>query len=414
MANIGDRLKRTWNAFMGRDPTIHYDYGMGSGYRPDRVRLASVNARSIVTSIYNKIAVDCSQIDIRHVRLDAEYDRYQETIKSTLNTCLSINANIDQTGRQLIQDAIMSMFDEGCVAIVPVETIDDPYNTDNYKIIQLRTGKIKEWFPQHVKVEVYNELRGIKQDITISKSMVAIIENPFYATMNEPNSTLQRLIRILNQIDRTNEQNSSGKLDLIIQLPYVVKSEAKREQANVRRKEIEAQLTGSKYGIAYTDGTERITQLNRPVENNLWSQATDLTTQLYNQLGLSETVFNGTADEKSLLDYYNRTIEPILTAITEEMERKWLSKTARTQHQAIRFFRDPFKLVPINSMAEIADKFTRNEIMTSNEIRSVVGMKPSSDPSADKLVNSNLNHPAQEGQQLSPQNETDEIQNEQE
>lgn len=393
MPTLGERVKRSWNAFMGRDPTVYrYDSGFGSNYRPDRMRFKSNNSRSIVTSIYNRIAVDCAQIDIRHIRLDPKYERYKETIKSPLNECLSLNANLDQTGRALIQDAVMSMFDEGCIALVPTDTSDNPELTDSYDIYKIRVGKIKEWYPSSVKVEVYNENTGQKQDVIMLKRNVAIVENPFYAIMNEPNSTLQRLIRVLNQIDRTNEQNSAGKLDLIIQLPYVIKSEAKREQANARRKEIEAQLTGSQYGIAYTDGTERITQLNRSVENNLWSQAKDLTSQLYNQLGLTEAIFNGTASAEVLLDYYNRTIEPILAALINEMERKWLSKTARTQLQAIRFFRDPFRLVPVSQIAEIADKFTRNEIMTSNEIRAVIGMTPSEDPKADQLVNSNLNH----------------------
>lgn len=396
MASLGERVRRSWNAFLGKEPAFRYDTAFGTSQRPDRMRFTTTNSRSIVSSIYNRIAVDCSQIDIRHVRLDEEYGRYKETINSSLNECLSLNANLDQTGRALIQDVVMSMFDEGCVAIVPTITSEDPALTDSYSIYSLRTGRIKEWYPSSVKVEVYNESTGNKQDLVMLKRTIAIIENPFYSVMNEPNSTLQRLVRILNQIDRTNEQNSAGKLDLIIQLPYIVKSETKRAQANERRKEIEAQLTGSQYGIAYADGTERITQLNRPVENNLWAQAQDLTTQLYNQLGLTENIFNGSADEKTLLDYYNRTIEPIISAITLEMTRKWLSKTARTQNQSIAFFRDPFKLVPINNIAEIADKFTRNEILTSNEIRSIIGAKPSSDPKADKLINSNLNQSSEE------------------
>lgn len=413
MSSFGERMKRTWNAFMGRDPTFSYNMSFGSSQRPDRNRFRTTNIRSIVTSIYNRIAVDCAQIEIRHVRLDKEFRRYKETIESSLNECLSLNANIDQTGRALIQDAVMSMFDEGVIAIVPTDTIGDPNITDSYQIESLRVAKIKEWFPDSVKVELYNEKTARKQDVMLDKSFIAIVENPFYAIMNEPNSTLQRLIRILNQIDRTNEQNSSGKLDLIIQLPYAVHSDLKREQANKRRKEVEAQLVGSQYGIAYTDGTERITQLNRPVENNLWAQAKDLTVDLYNQLGLTDAVFNGTADERAMLDYYNRTIEPILSAITTEMERKWLSRTARTQLQAIRFFRDPFKLVPVNDIAEIADKFTRNEIMTSNEIRSVIGMKPSADPKADQLLNSNLNHTPEEIQksgavQEQPENDSEE------
>lgn len=415
MPKLVERIRHSWNAFLGREPTIQYDYNAFiSSQRPDRMHFTNANARSIVTSIYNRIAVDCAQIDIRHVRLDSEHERYKETIKSSLNRCLSLTANLDQTGRALIQDAVMSMFDEGCVALVPTHTTANPATTDSYDIGEIRTGRIKEWYPKAVKIEVYNEDTGKKQDIVMLKRNVAIIENPFYAVMNEPNSTLQRLLRILNQIDRTNEQNSAGKLDLIIQLPYLVKTDAKREQANIRRKEIEAQLTGSQYGIAYIDGTERVTQLNRSLENNLWSQAVDLTNQLYNQLGLTEAIFNGTADEKTQLNYYSGTIEPILSAITLEMERKWLSQTARTQYQAIRFFRDPFKLVPVNEIAEIADKFTRNEIMTSNEIRSVIGLKPASDPKADQLINSNLNHSpeelgdvSQEGDQAVPESEED-------
>lgn len=397
MPNLVERIKHSWNAFLGREPATQYDYTtFGSSYRPDRMRFTSTNARSIVTSIYNRIAVDCAQIEIRHVRLDSEHERYKETIKSSLNNCLNFSANLDQTGRALIQDAVMSMFDEGCVALVPTHTTVNPATTDSYEIGEIRTGRIKEWYPKSVKIEVYNEDAGKKQDIVMLKRNVVIIENPFYAVMNEPNSTLQRLLRILNQIDRTNEQNSAGKLDLIIQLPYLVKTDAKREQANIRRKEIEAQLTGSQYGIAYIDGTEHVTQLNRSLENNLWSQAVDLTNQLYNQLGLTEAIFNGTADEKTQLNYYSGTIEPILSAITNEIERKWLSRTARTQLQAIRFFRDPFKLVPVNEIAEIADKFTRNEIMTSNEIRAVIGLKPANDPKADQLINSNLNHSPEE------------------
>lgn len=399
MPTLGERVKRSWNAFFGRDPTYRYDYGFGSAYRPDRMRFRTTNTRSIVTSIYNRIAVDCSQIDIRHVRLDPDYNRYKETIDSSLNECLTLNANIDQTGRALIQDAVLSMFDEGCVALVPTDTSANPEHTESYDILEIRTGKIKEWYPTSVKVEVYNEQTGQKQDVVMLKRNVAIIENPFYATVNEPNSVLQRLIRILNQIDRTNEQNSSGKLDLIIQLPYLVKSEGRRKQANDRRKEIEAQLTGSQLGIAYIDGTEHITQLNRAIENNLWDQSKDLTAQLYNQLGLTEGILNGTASAEQLLDYYNRTIEPILFAIVSEMERKWLSKTARTQLQAIRFFRDPFKLVPVNQLAEIIDKFTRNEVMATNEFRSIIGLRPSSDPKADKLINSNLNHTPEEIQE---------------
>lgn len=413
MPNIGERLKRSWNAFLGRDPTVirdSYGYAGFSSYRPDRMQFTRANARSIVTSIYNRIAVDCSQIDIRHVRLSERFGNYKETINSSLNYCLSQSSNIDQTGRSLIEDAVMSMFDEGVVAIVPTDTTDSaPYSSESYTIDAIRVGRIKEWFPNAVLVEVYNDLDGKKYDLKLSKQYVAIVENPFYATMNEPNSTAQRLIRVLNQLDRTNEQNSAGKLDLIIQLPYVVKSEAQRETANRRKKDIEDQLTGSQYGIAYIDGTEHVTQLNRAVENNLWSQAKDLTAELYNQLGLTEAIFNGTADDATMLNYYNRTIAPILTSITEEMERKWLSKTAISQCQAIRFFRNPFKLVPVNDLAEIADKFTRNEIMTSNEIRAIIGLKPADDPRADQLINSNLNHTDEE-LQIAEQNNQDEVQ----
>ena len=389
MPSIGERFKRSWNAFMGRDPTPRrYDY-YSTATRPDRMVLSGTNAKSIVASIYNKIAVDCAQIDIRHVRLNERFGAYKETLNTTLNECLSLNANIDQTGKALIQDAVMSMFDEGCVAIVPTTTSADPRITEDYKIGSLRVGRIVQWYPRSVRVELYNEFTGRKQEVEFLKKNVAIVENPFYATMNEPNSVLQRLKRLLVQIDRTNEQNSSDKIDLIIQLPYQTKSQVKQEQASRRLQDIENQLTGSKYGIAYIDATERITQLNRSLENNLWSQAKDLTDQLYNELGLTAAVFNGTASDKEMLNYYNRTIEPILTAITMEMERKWLSRTARTQLQAIRFFRDPFKLVPVNDLAEVADKFTRNEIMTSNEFRAVIGMKPSKDKGADQLVNSN-------------------------
>ena len=401
MPSFGERVKRSWNAFMGRDPT-YGQLGVGYGRRPDRLVLSTLNARTIVNMIYNRIAVDCAQVDIRHVRLDPDKGTYKETISSTLNDCLHLSANLDQTGRALIQDVVMSMFDEGCVAIVPVETISDPSVTDSYKITSIRVGEIKEWYPSYVRLIVYNEWTGQKQLILMPKKDVAIIENPFYTIMNEPNSTLQRLLRVLNQIDRTNEQNSSGKMDLIIQLPYPIKSPSKREQAELRRKDLEGQLTGSQLGVGYIDATERITQLNRAVENNLWSQAKDLTNQLFNELGLTEGIFNGTADEKTKLDYYNRTVEPIIAAITIEMERKWLSLTARSQGQAIRYFRDPFKLVPVGELAEVGDKFTRNEIMTSNEIRAIIGLIPSTEPKADRLTNSNL---YQKSSESSPVNE---------
>lgn len=384
-----DRLRHGWNAFMNRDPTYRQDLGPSYYYRPDRPRFTRGNERSIVTSVYNRIALDVSAISIQHVRLD-ENGRFLSTIDSDLNKCLTLDANIDQTGRAFLQDAVMSMLDEGCVALVPVETDVDPNDTDSYKIFSIRTGKIVEWRPQHVKVRVYDERTGRKEDITISKSSVAIVENPLYAVINEPNSTMQRLIRKLSLLDVTDEQTASGKLDLIIQLPYIIKTEARRQQAEQRRKDIEMQLAGSKYGIAYTDGTEHITQLNRSVENNLMKQVEYLTSMLYSQLGITQTILDGTADEKTMINYYTRTIEPIVSAIVDEMKRKFLTKTARSQRQSIEFFRDPFKLVPVNDIAEIADKFTRNEILTSNEIRQIVGMKPSNDPKADELINSNI------------------------
>lgn len=366
------------------------DFGMSSYYRPDRPRFTRGNEQSIVTSVYNRIALDVASVAIRHVRLD-ENDRYLEDIDSGLNSCLSLEANVDQTGRALIQDLVMSMFDEGCVALVPVDTDEDPENTDSYKIESMRTGKIIEWKPRHVRVRLYNDRTGMKEEVWLRKDKIAIIENPLYAVINEPNSTMQRLIRKLNLLDVVDEQSSSGKLDLIIQLPYVIKTEARRQQAENRRKDIENQLAGSKYGIAYTDGTERITQLNRSVENNLMKQIEYLTSMLYSQLGITTTILDGTADEQTMLNYNNRTIEPILSAIVDEMKRKFLTKTARSQRQSIAFFRDPFCLVPVNNLAEIADKFTRNEIMTSNEFRQIVGMKPSKDPRADELRNKNLN-----------------------
>ena len=393
--SFGTRLKHAWNAFLNKDPTPNFSYrdsGMSYSYRPDRPRLHRGNERTIVTSVYNRVAMDVAAVDIKHVRLD-ENDRYIETVESGLNECLSIEANIDQTGRAFIQDVVMSMFDEGVVAIVPVDTSLNPKNTGSYEINSMRTGKILEWYPQHVKVRVYNDKTGKKEDIVLPKNMVGIVENPLYAVINEPNSTMQRLIRKLSLLDTVDEQSSAGKLDLIIQLPYVIKSQARREQAEERRNQIEEQLAGSKYGIAYTDGTERITQLNRPIENNLLKQIEYLTTLLYSQLGITQTVMDGTADEKTMLNYYNRTIEPILAAITDEMKRKFLTKTARSRNQSIEFFRDPFKLVPVNEIAQIADTFTRNEIMTSNEIRQVIGMKPSDDPKADQLVNSNIAQP---------------------
>lgn len=399
-----DRLKNAWNAFMNRDPPYEYrDIGVVSNYRPDRIRLTRGNERSLVTAIYNRIAVDCAQVTIEHARLD-ENGRYIEPIKSGLNYCLNTEANVDQTGRALMQDVVMSMFDEGCVAIVPVDTTFNPNVTDAYDIKTLRAGKIVQWYPNHVRVRVYNERNGEFEEVTLLKSMTSIVENPLYSIMNEPNSTLQRLIRKLNLLDVIDEQSGSGKLDLIIQLPYIVKTEARRMQAEERRKNIEMQLANSKYGIAYTDSTEHITQLNRSVDNNLMSQIEYLTNMLYSQLGITKEILEGTASEQVMLNYYNRTIEPILSAITLEMNRKFLTKTARSQRQSIVFFRDPFKLVPINQIAEIADKFTRNEIMSSNEIRQIVGMKPVDDEKADELRNKNLN--AQDNQQFASTKET--------
>ena len=401
--SIGTRLKHAWNAFMSRDPTSSYkqNYGASYSYRPDRPRITRGNERTIITSIYNRIALDVAAIDIQHVRLD-DNGRYVETINSGLNECLNLEANLDQTGRAFIQDAVMSMMDDGCVALVPVDTTLDPYVTGSYDILSIRVGKILDWYPEHVKVRLYNEKTGKKEDIVVPKKTVAIIENPLFAVMNEPNSTMRRLIRKLALLDFVDEQNSSGKLDMIIQLPYVIKSQARKDQAEERRRQIEEQLVGSKYGIAYTDGTERITQLNRPVENNLMTQVESLTKTLYSQLGINESVMDGTADEKTMLNYNNRTIEPIISAIVDEMKRKFLTKTARSQKQSIEFFRDPFRLVPVNDIAEIADKFTRNEIMTSNEIRQKIGMKPSKDPKADKLINSNLNQPEENEQPMPP------------
>lgn len=391
--SVGSRFKNAWNAFRNREPTkVFQDIGYGYSYRPDRFHLTRGNERSIVTSVYNRISLDVAAIDIRHVQLDAE-GRFCDVVQSGLNNCLSTEANLDQTGRAFIQDAVMSMMDEGCIAIVPVDTDDDPDDTTGYQILSMRVGRIRDWYPKHIRVELYNEETGRKQDIVVPKSTVAIVENPLYAVINEPNSTMQRLIRKLNLLDAVDEQSSSGKLDLIIQLPYVIKTEARRKQAEKRRKDIEQQLAGSKYGIAYTDGTERITQLNRSLENNLMKQIEYLTSMLYSQLGITQSILDGTADDKTMLNYYNRTIEPIIAAIVDEMKRKFLSKTARSQNKSIKFFRDPFKLVPVADLAEISDKFTRNEIATSNEIRQVIGWKPSDDPKADELRNSNLSQP---------------------
>lgn len=396
--SFGDRLRHAWNAFFNKDPTMNrVDLGTSYSYRPDRHVFSRGNERTIVASIYNRIALDVAAVQIQHVQLD-ENERFSEKIKSGLNDCLSLSANIDQTGRSFIHDVVISLFDEGVVALVPVDTTDDPTITGAFDIQSLRTGEIIQWYPQHVKIKVYNEKTGKKEEIVMPKNKVCIIENPLYSVINQPNSTMQRLIRKLALLDAVDEQSSAGKLDLIIQLPYTIKTETRRQQAEIRRKEIEAQLTGSKYGIAYTDGTERVTQLNRPLENNLLKQIEYLTSMLYSQLGLTQSIMDGSADEKAMLNYNNRTIEPIVAAIVDELKRKFLTKTARTKGQTILYFRDPFRLVPVNNIAEIADKFTRNEIMTSNEIRQVIGMKPSSDPKADQLLNSNISHPAEETQ----------------
>lgn len=396
---IGSRLKHAWNAFLNRDPPPNFSGYMGGySYRPDRVRLTRGNERTFVTSVWNRISMDCSAITIQHVRLD-ENDRFDSVIDSGLNYCLNVEANIDQTGRGLVQDIVLSMLDEGVVAVVPVEASYDPSQDGSYKIYSMRVGKILEWYPEHVRVRLYNDRTGQKEELVLPKKTVAIIENPFYAIMNEPNSTMQRLIHKLSLLDVVDEQAGAGKLDLIIQLPYVVKSEARREQANKRRMEIENQLRDSKYGIAWTDGTERVTQLNRSLENNLLKQIEYLTNMFYSQLGITLEIMNGTADEAAMTNYQNRIVEPIVSAIVDEMKRKFLTKTARSQGQSILFFRDPFKLAPIGTVAEMADKFTRNEIMTSNEFRQVIGLKPSKDPSADELRNKNLNQNADAVQQ---------------
>lgn len=388
--SIGSRLKHAWNAFFDQD-NFRYQQSIGPAYyyRPDRPIFSRGNERSIVTSVYNRIALDVAAISIQHVRLD-EDGRFSSLINgSDLNKCFDLEANLDQTGRAFVQDVVISMLDEGCVAIVPVDTDIDP-ESGSFKIETMRTGQILEWYPEHVKIHVYNQRTGKKEDIILPKSTVAIIENPFYAVMNESNSTLQRLIRKLNILDAVDEQSGSGKLNLLIQLPYVIKTEARRQQAENRRKDIEEQLASSKFGVAYTDGTEHVIQLNRPVDNNLMTQIEYLTSMLYSQLGLTQSIMDGSADEKTMLNYTTRTIEPILSAIVDEMRRKFLTKTARSQKQTILFFRDPFRLVPVSNIAEIADKMTRNEIMTSNEIRQKIGMRPSNDPKADELRNSNL------------------------
>lgn len=410
--SIGSRIKKAWNAFLNRDPTsetnsAYNTYSNGSYYRPDRPRLSKGNERSIVTSIINRIALDVAAIDIRHCKLDKE-DRFIEYVDSPLDNCLNLEANIDQTARAFRQDAAMSMLDEGCVALVPVDTSVNPNNTGSYDIYTLRTGKIITWYPNQVKVELYNDRTGKKENIVINKNNVSIVENPLYAVMNEQNSTLKRLNRKLALLDIIDEYSGSGKLDLIVQLPYIVKSEARKKQAQDRRKDIEDQLAGSKYGIAYIDGTEKVTQLNRPVENNLLKQIEYLTSMLYSQLGITQAIMDGTADDKAMSNYYSRTVEPIVSAIVDEMKRKFLTKTARSQKHSIEFFRDPFKLVPVNDLAEIADKFTRNEILSKNEIRQIVGRKPSNDPKADQLINSNISQPIDKQQTKTSVNPVDE------
>lgn len=395
MPTIFQRLQHSWNAFRGRDRPIFKDYGPSSYYRPDQVHLRIGNERSIITAIYNRIALDVSSNKIEHVKVD-ENGRYIETVKDGLNNCLTLEANIDQTSRAFFQDAVLSMFDNGCVALVPIDTDIDPRLSSSYEIGTMRIGKIIQWMPRDVTVEVYNDRSGRKEEMTIPKSICAIVQNPFYVVMNEPNSTLQRLIRKLNILDAIDEQSGSGKLDLIIQLPYVVKSPIRKAQAEERRKDIEMQLSGSKYGIAYTEATERITQLNRPVENNLMSQIEYLMNTLYSQLGITPEILNGTASEEAMLNYTSRTVEPILSAIVDEMKRKFLTKTARTQGHSLMFSSDPFKLVPISKIADIAEKFVGNEILSPNDLRSIVGFKPVDDAKADELRNRRLNQTAEE------------------
>lgn len=400
MPSLGSRLKHAWNAFLNRSPTYwHGSSGSGYSRRPDRARLTRGNERSIVTSIYNRIALDVASVDLKHCKLDKD-GRFIEVIDSGLNNCLTLEANIDQTARSFIQDLVISMFDEGCVAIVPVDTTNNPLLSDSYDVLTMRTGKILEWHPSHVKVRVYNDFKGEKEDVELPKKCVGIIENPLYSVVNEPNSTMQRLIRKLKLLDVTDERTASGKLDLVIQLPYVVKSDTRRDQAEKRRADLEDQLASSAYGVAYIDGTEKVTQLNRPVENNLMKQIEYLTNEVYSQLSLSQAILDGTADEKTMLNYNNRIVAVIVDAIATEIKRKFLSKTARTQGQSISYFTDAFKLVPVSEIAEIADKFTRNEIMTSNEIRQIIGMKPAKDPKADQLVNSNISQPTDNNPQV--------------
>lgn len=409
---FGSRIKNAWNAFNNKDPTTSYDYGIGYSRRPDRIHLSLGNERSVIAALYNRIAIDVASIDIRHVRVD-QNGKYIEEISDYLDDCLTLSSNLDQTARAFIQDAVLTLFDDGCVALVPVETSKDPDETGSYDVYQLRVGRIREWYPQRVKIDVYNQLDGRHHEVVMKKDTVAIIENPLYTVMNEPNSTLRRLIRKMNLLDGVDEQTSSGKLDIIIQLPYNIRSEAMMKRAEKRRKDIEEQLAGSKYGIAYIDGTERVTQLNRAAENNLLSQIEYLTKEAYSQLGMTEAVFHGTANEQEMLNYHNRTIEPIISAFCDGMTRAFLSKTARTQGQRIMFFRDPFKLVPVNQIADVADKFTRNEVLSSNEVRSIVGYKPVDDPRANELRNKNLNasedNPAGSGPIAGEENEQFEI-----
>lgn len=417
MGTFSDRIKHAWNAFVNQEEEGRLDLYSNSvsyGGRPDRIRFSIPNERSIISSIYTRISVDIAGIDIRHVRLD-DAGRYLEDIDSGLNRCLTLEANIDQAARAFIQDIAMTILDKGVAAVVPVDTTIDPSKSGGFDIKTMRVGHIASWMPKHVKVSLYNEDKGRREEIVLEKKYVAIVENPLYSVMNEPNSTLQRLIRKINLLDAVDEQSSSGKLDLIIQLPYVIKSEARRQQAEQRRKDIEFQLKGSQYGIAYTDGTEKVTQLNRPSENNLMGQIEYLTAMLYGQLGLTESIMNGTADEKAMLNYNNRTIEPITTAIIEAMRRSFLTNTARSQRQSVMYFRNPLKLVPVENIAEIADKFTRNEILTSNEIRQVIGFKPSKDPEADKLQNANMpeaKEPAPSGSERQPVSKRGDSQNE--
>ena len=407
-----EKLKNAWNAFRQvEEPTYraptYINYGYSSSSRPDRMYFTRGNDRSIITAVYTRMAVDVAMLDFRHVRTDEE-NRYLEDIDSGLNGCLTLEANKDQTARAFIQDAMQSLFDEGCIALVPIDTDKNPDDTSSYDILSMRVGKITQWMPDHVRVEVYNDRKGFKQEIVMPKADVAIIENPLYSIMNAPNSTLQRLIRKLNLLDAIDEQSGSGKLDLIIQLPYIIKTDARRQQADKRRKDIEEQLSGSKYGIAYTDGTEKITQLNRPVDNNLLNQITYLTSMLYSQLGIDETILNGTADPKTMLNYTNRTIKPLAICLVDEMKRKFLTSTARSQKQTIMYFSDPFALVPVDQLAELADKFTRNEIISPNEFRQKIGLKPAQDPAADELRNRNIN--AGEGEQFANTGEDQEQQ----